>query len=132
MALTRIHHVGMVTGDMEAARHLFCDGFGLSVDEHRTPWPQGRSRRGDAGTVIEFPIGEMYYEVSTPNDTGSSAAQFLESTSGRGGIHYISIASDNIGADVHTLLDRGLKLKGDWDGESATLRGPSTCLGLWR
>ena len=130
MAFTRIHHVGMVTGDMEAARHLFCDGFGLSVDEHRTPWPQGRSRRGEAGTSIEFPIGEMYYEVSAPTDSESSAAQFLNSTSGRGGIHYISIASDNIGADVQTLLDRGVKLKGDWDGESATFLDPTTCQGL--
>ena len=130
MALTRIHHVGMVTADMEAARHLFCDGFGLAVDEHRTPWPQGRSRRVEAGNIIEFPIGEMYYEVSAPTGTDSSAGQFLNSTSGRGGIHYISIASDNIGADVQTLLDRGLKLRGDWDGVSATFLDPTTCLGL--
>ena len=45
--------------------------------------------------TIEFPIGEMYYSVSAPTDTESSAAQFLNSTGGRGGIHYISIASSN-------------------------------------
>ena len=67
MALTRIHHVGMVTSELENARKLFCDGFGLSVDEHRTPWPEGRSGNGNSLSVVEFPIGEMYYEVTTPN-----------------------------------------------------------------
>ena len=37
MTFTRVHHVGMITADLEAARHVFCDGFGLAVDEHRTP-----------------------------------------------------------------------------------------------
>ncbi len=130
MALTRIHHIGMVTGDLETAKHLFCDGFGLSVDEHRTPWPQGRSGQCDAITTIEFPIGEMYYEVSRPKDAESRAARFLNSTSGRGGIHYISIASDDITSDVQGLLDRGLKLQGDWDGESPVFLDPATCQGL--
>ena len=130
MALTRIHHVGMVTGDLENARHLFCDGFGLSVDEHRTPWPQGRSGNGNALSVVEFPIGEMYYEVTAPNDSDSSAARFLEASSGRGGIHYISIASNDIGKDVQSLVDKGIKLLGDWHGEGPVFLDPANCLGL--
>ncbi len=57
MAFTRIHHVGMVTSDLEVARNLFCNGFGLSVDEHRTPWP-GDENSGPV-TSVEFPIGEI-------------------------------------------------------------------------
>lgn len=129
MAFTRIHHVGLVTGDLEQARHVLCEGFGLSIDEHRTPWPQGRPGY-DGTTVLEFPIGEMYYEVAKPNDTESGAGQFLASSSGRGGMYYISIASDDISADVNGLLNRGVKPKGKWDGESPIFLDPSTCLGL--
>jgi len=79
---------------------------------------------------VEFPIGEMYYEVTTPNDSDSSAAQFLDASGGRGGIHYISIASTDIGKDVQNLLNQGLKLKGEWHGEGPVFLDPSTCLGL--
>ena len=85
MALTRVHHVGMVTGDLDYSRHILVDGFGLSVDEHRTPLPGGRLGH-DGTTVLEFPIGEMYYEVARPNDSESHPAHYLASTNGRGGI----------------------------------------------
>ena len=129
MAFTRAHHVGLVTGDLEQARHVLCDGFGLSIDEHRTPWPQGVTGY-DGTTLLEFPIGEMYYEVARPNDTESGAAQFLASSNGRGGIYYISFASDDITSDVNGLLSRGIRLKEDWDGKSPVFLDPATCLGL--
>ena len=130
MALTRIHHVGMVTGDLDVARNLFCNGFGLSVDEHRTPWPEDGAGGSGSVTSVEFPIGEMYYKVSRPNDSGSSEAQFLNETNGRGGIHYISIASDDVQADVAALLGRGLRLKSDWDGSGPVFLDPATTQGL--
>ena len=129
MTFTKVHHVGLVTGDLEQARHVLCDGLGLSIDEHRSPWPQGRPGY-DGTTVLEFPIGEMYYEVTKPNDTESGAAQFLASTNGRGGMYYISIASDDIVTDVQGLLARGVKFKGDRDGKSQVFLDPATCLGL--
>ena len=127
MAFKRIHHVGMVTSDLDVARNLFCNGFGLSVDEHRTPWPEGRE---GSVTRVEFPIGEMYYEVTRPNDSHSTAAQFLSDTNGRGGIHYISIASNDAQADVQTLLGRGLRLKSDWDGTGPVFLDPASSQGL--
>ena len=128
MAFTRIHHVGMVTSDLDVARNLFCNGFGLSVDEHRTPWP-GDESSGPV-TSVEFPIGEMFYKVSRPNNSSSSEARFLNDTNGRGGIHYISIASDDVQADVETLLGRGLRLKSDWDGSGPVFLDPATTQGL--
>ena len=77
MSFTRVHHVGLVSDDLDQARHVLCDGFGLTVDEHRTPWPEGRRRDSDGATIIEVPIGEMYYEVAKPNDNQSEAARFL-------------------------------------------------------
>ncbi len=130
MAFTRIHHVGMVTSDLDVARNLFCNGFGLSVDEHRTPWPDEGGAGSGSVTRVEFPIGEMYYEVTRPNDSNSSAAQFLSDTNGRGGIHYISIASSDLQADVQTLLGRGLRLKSDWDGTGPVFLDPASSQGL--
>ncbi|MBF8267658.1 MAG: hypothetical protein HW388_1166, partial [Dehalococcoidia bacterium] len=129
MSITRVHHVGLVAGDLEQARHVLCDGLGLCVDEHRTPWPQGRPGY-DGTTLLEFPIGEMHYEVARPNKTESGAARFLASTNGRGGIYYVSLASDDIAADVHGLLERGVRLKEKWDGKGPVFLDPATCLGL--
>lgn len=129
MSFTRIHHVGLVTGDLEHAKQVLCEGFGLSLDEHRTPWPQGRPGY-DGTTVLEFPIGEMYYEVAKPNDTESGAAQFMASSNGRGGMYYFSFASDDIAADVQGLISRGIKLNEEWDGKGPVFLDPATCLGL--
>ena len=129
MAFTRVHHVGLVNGDLEHARHILVEGFGLSVDEHRTPLPQGRPGY-DGTTILEFPIGEMYYEVAKPNDSDSEPAQYLASTNGRGGMYYTSLATDDIAGDIQGILSRGGKLNGDWDGKSPVFLDPNTSLGL--
>ena len=129
MAITRVHHVGLVTGDLEQARHVLVEGFGLSVDEHRTPLPQGRPGY-DGTTVMEFPIGEMFYEVAKPNDSESEPGRFLAESNGRGGMYYVSLASDDMARDVDRILKSGSKLKGDWDGKSPVFLDPASSLGL--
>jgi catechol 2,3-dioxygenase-like lactoylglutathione lyase family enzyme len=129
MAITRVHHVGLVSGDLEQARQVLCEGFGLSIDEHRTPWPDG-AQGYDGTTVLEFPIGELYYEIAKPNDTESEPAQFLAASNGRGGIYYISLASNDIAADVQGMVSRGIKVKGDWDGKGPVFLDSATTLGL--
>ena len=129
MAITRVHHVGLVNGDLDHARQVLVEGFGLAVDEHRTPLPGGTSGY-DGTSILEFPIGEMYYEVAKPNDTTSDAAQYLESTKGRGGMYYISLASSDMSGDIQGILERGGKLQGEWDGKSSICLDPSTSLGL--
>ncbi len=128
MAFTRIHHVGLVNGDLDNARHILEAGFGLSLDEHRTPWPGVQGY--DGTTVLQFPIGEMYYEVAKPGDASSEPAQYLEATNGRGGMYYLSIASSDISADVAGLQSRGVKIKGSWDGNGPVWLDPETTLGL--
>jgi|GEM_PF-551398 catechol 2,3-dioxygenase-like lactoylglutathione lyase family enzyme len=146
MSLTKIHHIGLVNADLENAWHILVNGFGLSLDEHRTPWP---GKKGiDGSTILEFPIGEMYYEIAKPAPiepfvdkvTGGTSAfnleepteasKFLESTKGRGGIHYISIASNDIKSDVEGIISRGGKIDGEWDGESPIFLDNQTALGL--
>ena len=128
MAFTKIHHVGLVNGDLDHARHILEAGFGLSLDEHRTPSPGIPGY--DGTTVLQFPIGEMYYEVAKPGDSASEPAQYLEATNGRGGMYYLSIASNDIAADVQGLQSRGVRIKGDWDGKGPVFLEPETTLGL--
>lgn len=129
MSFTRVHHVGLVTSDLEHARHVLGDGFGLAVDEHRTPWPQGE-RGFENTTILDFPIGEMYYEVAKPNDDNSGPGQFLAGTNGRGGMYYVSIASSDIANDVQGLLSRGARLQGNWDGKSPVFLDNTTTMGI--
>ena len=128
MAFTKIHHVGLVNGDLDHARHILEAGFGLSLDEHRTPSPGIPGY--DGTTVLQFPIGEMYYEVAKPGDSASEPAQYLEATNGRGGMYYLSLASNDIADDVQGLQSRGVKIKGDWDGKGPVFLDPETTLGL--
>ena len=130
MAFTRVHHVGLVTSDLAEGKRVLGDGFGLGIDEHRTPWPDGHPGHFDDVATLEFPIGEMYYEVIRPNSTSGGAAEFLAASGGRGGMYYISIASDDIAADVAGLRERGAALEGSWDGRSAVFLTPESCLGL--
>lgn len=130
MSLTRVHHVGLVADDLDHARHVLCDGFGLAVDEHRTPWPGGRLRSADGAAVAEFPIGEMYYEVAKPSDGQSEAGRFLAATGGRGGIQYIALASDDLPGDVVRLAERGVKVQREIGGGPEVVLDPAACLGL--
>lgn len=130
MTVTRVHHVGLVTDDLARAREVLCDGFGLAIDEHRTPWPEGRRRASDGATVLEVPIGEQYYEIAVPNDSQSEAARFLSSTNGRGGIHYLALASDDLNTDLERLLQHGVRPGTQVDADGAVPLDPVTCLGL--
>lgn len=128
MAFTKVDHVAMLIDDLEVARHVFCDGWGLAIDEHRSPWPGGRPGAYDGVTSIEIPIGEMYLEISAPNDTTSPAARFVADR--RAGMYHVALASNDLPADVRMLQERGISLAEPWDGAGAVLLDPATTLGL--
>jgi catechol 2,3-dioxygenase-like lactoylglutathione lyase family enzyme len=129
MAFTKIDHVGILVDDLEVGRHVFCEGWGLSVDEHRSPWPVGRPGTFDGVTSIEIPIGEMYIEVSKPNDSESPAARFVADR--RAGMYYVSMASSDIENDVKMLTSRGAKIQGEWSGKGPVFLDPASTLGVY-
>ena len=127
MGFTRIDHVGILVDDLEVGRHVYCDGWGLDVDEHRSPWPNGRPGTFDDVTSIEIPIGEMYIEISKPNDSDSPAGQFVAN---RPGMYYVSLASDNFDDDVNVLEAKGMVIeRRSGDGNSVML-DPGSTLGV--
>ena len=128
MAFMKVDHVAMLADDIAVGKHVFCDGWGLAINEHRSPWPQGRPGTFDGVTSIEIPIGEMYLEISKPNDTTSPAARFV--VEHRAGMYHIALASNDLPADVRLLQDRGIRVAGEWDGRGAVFLDPTTTLGL--
>ena len=135
MAFTKVHHVGMVVNDLEEAQRVYCKGFGMAVDEHRSPLPNGRPGHSAGLTTIEFPIGEMFLEVSKPGDPNSAEARFVAERSGQGGMHHLCLESNDIEKDVKMLLSRGLKIKqfqgmNESDGKSEVYFDPAGTLGI--
>jgi len=128
MAFTKVDHVGMLTADLANARHVFCEGWGLAIDEHRSPWPQGRPGTFDGVTSIEIPIGEMYLEISKPNDTASDAAKFVAERGA--GMYHIAVTSTDLENDVRGLQERGLRVLGGPDAAGGVTLDPTTTLGL--
>jgi methylmalonyl-CoA epimerase len=133
MALTKVDHIGMVVGDLNEARRVYCDVWGLRVNEDRTPLPEGKKGHFDNVNSIEIPIGELYLEFSKPNDPDSEAGKFLTEARGVGGMHHLALGSDNIADDVKRLQGNGIKLhpnEGSWDGQSSVFLDPETSMGI--
>ncbi len=130
MAFTRVHHVGLAVTDLEEAKHVLVDGFGLAIDEHRTPWPGGLKNTQEGAAQIQVPIGELYYEVSAPLNAEGTPAKFLEANGGRPGMWYVSFASSDIRKDVEGLVSRGAKIRGDWSGQGPVFLETASTLGL--
>ena len=108
MAFTRVHHVGILVEALEVGRHVFCDGWGLAVNEHRSPWPTGRPGTIDGTTSIEIPIGEMHIEISAPTGDGGAAAEFVAER--RAGMYWVALASSDLDGDL--LYSKALRDEG--------------------
>ncbi len=105
---TRIHHVGHIVGDLEAAKKLWLDAYGFKVDETRSPLPNGRHVDLDNVNILDIPVGESELEVNKANDPASGTGRFLER---RGpGPHHLCLYSDDIDADVGRLRAAGQQI----------------------
>ncbi|MBI4199532.1 MAG: VOC family protein [Chloroflexi bacterium] len=112
---TRIHHVGLVVGDLEAARRLWADvygfpvtGYGVRVDENRTFVPHGREVSQKDVTILDVAVGGTELEFNEPRDPESGTSRYLAR---RGpGLHHLSLATNDLERDVARLQAGGLQL----------------------
>ena len=128
MAFTKVHHVGILVEALEVGRHVFCDGWGLAVNEHRSPWPDGRPGTIEGTTSIEIPIGEMHLEISAPDGETGPAAEFVADR--RAGMYWIALASDDLGGDLAMLAANGVRAEGAADADGGVFLDPADTLGL--
>ncbi len=102
---TRIHHLGLVVGDLEAAKKLWLDTYGFRVDESRSPLPNGREVSLDNVSILDIPVGEGELEINKANDMTTGTGRFLERRGA--GPHHLCLYSDDIDADVARLKAAG-------------------------
>lgn len=100
-APTRIHHVAVVVGDLEAALGLYRDRLGLTL-EVVLPIESDRVRIAFLG------VGESKIELVQPTDDTTGVARFLAS---RGeGFHHVCLEVADVDAELARLAAAGVEL----------------------
>lgn len=130
----QVHHMGIVVDDLEKARAVLGRGWGLKVNEDRTPGPDGALDTTMNTRFLEFALGQGFIRVFKPLDNVSPMGKFLEERAS-GGAHHVSLISDTPEYDVTRLMAAGVKLwlppdKKDWDGKGPIYFQPDTTGGV--
>jgi len=99
--IDRIHHVGVVVHDADAALGFFRDVMGLAVTEDRVVEEQGVR-----GVLLQLGENEIELLQPTRNDTG--VARFLESRGQT--LHHICFNTDDVVGELARLKQAGVEL----------------------
>jgi methylmalonyl-CoA/ethylmalonyl-CoA epimerase len=132
---TKIHHVGILVPDLDAAKRLWVDAYGFTVDESRSPLPQGRHVNMSNVDIIDIPVGESEIELIVPKDPESDMGRHLAIKGP--GLHHLCLYTDNLEEDMRNLKNAGLKqreslscLSQEGDNHRATFFHPEDNLGV--
>jgi methylmalonyl-CoA/ethylmalonyl-CoA epimerase len=99
--LTKIHHVGLVVRELEAAYGFWRDALGLQVHKEATVKDQGVR-------AALLPCGETEIELLEPIDPDGGVAKFLAK---RGeGLHHLCFESDDVRTELATAKANGLPM----------------------
>ena len=125
---TSLHHLGVVTTDLERAREFWCNTIGLRVDTLRSPIGKGRQDDTDNVSILDIPIGDGEIECIQPNDGTSGTARFLEKYGARAGgtMHHIALGTRDVKSAAEQLQSRGMRLIGAPTDEEAWVHPKSS------
>jgi methylmalonyl-CoA/ethylmalonyl-CoA epimerase len=99
--LTKIHHVGLVVRDLQAAYGFWRDTLGLQVHKEATVKDQGVK-------AALLPCGETEIELLEPIDPDGGVAKFLAK---RGeGLHHLCFESDDVATELAAAKANGLPM----------------------
>ncbi len=99
--IDRVHHVGVVVHDADAALGFFRDVMGLQVTEDRVIDEQGV--RG-----VLLALGENEIELLQPTRDDTGVARFLESRGQT--LHHICFNTDDVAGELARLTAAGVEL----------------------
>jgi methylmalonyl-CoA/ethylmalonyl-CoA epimerase len=99
--IDRIHHVGVVVPDADAALGFFRDTMGLAVTEDRVIDEQGV--RG-----VLLALGENEIELLQPTRDDTGVARYLESKGPT--LHHICLRTDDVNGELARLKAQGVEL----------------------
>ncbi len=101
MAQGHLHHVGVVTGDMQAALKFWRDALGLPITHEE--------RNDDEAVDIVFlGAGASAIEIISPTTEDSGIAKYMAKRGA--GMHHTCIEVDDIEAAMQRLADHGFEL----------------------
>jgi len=105
MSLKRIDHLGIAVPEAEfdKTKAFYADVLGLPF--------HGEEEVPDQKVVTAFfQIGEVHLELLKPTSPESPIAKFIEKNGGRGGIHHVAYAVDDVPAKLEELAAKGVAL----------------------
>jgi methylmalonyl-CoA epimerase len=102
--LTKIDHIAIVVKDAEAALKNYAGMFGFEAKE-RLEGPGGEFK------AVLATAGNIVLEFLQPLKPGTALSRFLEQRGG--GMHHVSLATDDIAAEMKNLKKRGKKLQNE-------------------
>ena len=97
----KIAHIGIAVRDLEKAKHLFSDIFGLDVLNEETV-------NAYQVKLVDLKIGDIEIELLEGMNENSTITKFIEK---RGeGIQHICFEVDDINTALRELTDKGVEL----------------------
>ncbi len=99
--ITRIDHLGLAVRSLDTAIPYYEKALGLRC-EHREEVPSQKVR------AAFFTVGEVHLELLEPTSADSPVAKFLEQHGE--GVHHVAFATDEIGAQLRSAADAGVRL----------------------
>ncbi len=131
---TRMQHIGVVSADLDKARHFWCNVIGMRVDMMKSNVLKGGRRiETDNVRVLSIPVGSGGNGIVAlmPEDGTSGTARFLEKYGGRAGgtMHHIAFATRDVKAAADFVRGNGLKLIGQPNDEFAWIH-PKSAAGV--
>lgn len=99
--IKKISHIGVAVKNIEEARKLYEEVFGLKVGDIEVSEEQKVK-------IAFIPVGDTRIELLEATDPQSPVAKFIES---RGeGVHHIAFETDNIEVELSKFKEKGLRL----------------------
>lgn len=99
--LRRIHHVGVVVGNLEAGLRFWRDALGLALTKSATVEDQGVR-------AALLKVGESEIELLEPLSPETGVGKFLARRGG--GLHHVCFETDDIARELSAARQKGLPL----------------------
>ena len=129
---TKMHHLGLVTSDLERSRQFWTNTIGLRVDTIQSSIRKGgRFIKDENVNVLDIPIGNSEITCVHPNDGKSGTAKFMEKYGARAGgtMHHMALGTRDVKAAAERLESHGLQLIGKATNDEAWIH-PKSASGI--
>jgi methylmalonyl-CoA/ethylmalonyl-CoA epimerase len=99
------NHVSIAVPDIEAAKRMLAERYGLAAGETMSNEQQGVR-------LAYVDLGNAKIELIEPSRPDSPISKFLERNP-RGGIHHFCLGVDDVAATAHALREKSVRILGD-------------------